>query len=143
MYKENEEKSSNNKGKFKAKDNPASPFQISTMGSTHGIENGKSAAKLVRFVDSGSLLMVKITNNIKGPTTPLISGTESTPKAISGLLVIRTRNPKSLVMAISHGHGDFVVPGSEDQSPIKFHRIRDPPPLDLLGDLHSHEQVQY
>lgn len=70
--------------------------------------------------------------------------TKFAQKKLAGPLVIDTKkNPGNSVMAVSHLQGYFVVPGSENNPPIRFHRMRNPPTLDLPGDLRLHEEVQY
>lgn len=124
--------------------NPAAPFQISSMGPTHGMETEKSVTKTMRFIDFGAPLTVRITFNSKGPTPPLVIATKSTPQTFSSPLMTHTEKKlENSVMAISHLQGDFIGLRSEDHPPIRFHRMRNPPSLDLLGDFHPHEEVQY
>lgn len=124
--------------------NSAAPFQISSMGLTHGMETEKSVTKTMRFIDFEAPLTVRITSNSKGPTPPLVIATKSTLQTLSSPLMTHTKKKlENSVMAISHLQGDFIGLRSEDHPPIRFHRMRNPPSLDLLGDFHPHEEVQY
>lgn len=96
----------------------------SHMSSAPTIKTKKS----IRFVELEAPLTVKITSNLKVPEVPLVIATKFAPKETPGPLVIDTKKPGKMVMAISNSEGDFVTPKNGDQPSIRFHRIRNTPP---------------
>lgn len=77
-------------------DSPATPFQISTMGSTPNIESRKLVSKTVKFVDPKDSITIKVKSKIKRSDKPLVISTKSSWPSFVGPLIITTKKLNAL-----------------------------------------------